>query len=122
MTFKATPGEVMQRFTDEEIVHLVAYQNLYGPVTPRRLDMLLARLAMDLISPHLKRGRRTLLRDHLMTWSRADRPRQSGREMLGLVKGWQAQFEQDDTRRSRRASRRRRKRTQEQGVSHDGSG
>lgn len=91
----------MVRFSDEQIVHLVAYQNLYGPITPRRTDLLLARLGMDLISPHLKRGRRTALRDHLMVWSRADRPRQTGRQMLGLVKGWQQQFEQDDTRRRR---------------------
>ncbi|MDN3021534.1 hypothetical protein [Streptomyces sp. S.PB5] len=117
MAFKAPPGEVMQRFTDEEIVHLVAYQNLYGPITPKRLDVLLARLAMDLMSPHLKRGRRTVLRDHLMVWSRADRPRQSGREMLAIVKNLQAQYDRDDEQRAQRIRRTRRK-----AVAHGGSG
>ncbi|WP_432193815.1 hypothetical protein [Streptomyces sp. bgisy027] len=109
MAFQASPGEVMQRFTDDEIVHLVAYQNLYGPITPRRLDVLLARHAMDVLSPHLKRGRRTLLRDHLMLWSHADRPRQSGREMLAIVKDWQRQYDQDDEQRAQRIRRTRRK-------------
>lgn len=103
------PGEVMERFTDDEIVHLVAYQNLYGPITPRRMDMLLARLAMDLISPHLRKGKRSRLRDHLMQWSRADRPRRTGREILGIVQGIQKQFDQDDEQRAQRIRRTRRK-------------
>lgn len=105
MSFQATPGEVMERFTDDEIVHLVAYQNLYGPITPRRLDIVLARHAMDVISPHLKRGRASRLRDHLMTWSTADRPSRTGREMLGIVQGLQQKFEQADARRKRRMGR-----------------
>lgn len=99
----------MERFTDEQIVHLVAYQNLYGPITPRRLDVLLARLGMDLMSPHLKKGRRTKLRDHLMLWSRADRTPRTGREMLHIVQALQRHFEQDETRRTRRTGRRRQK-------------
>jgi len=107
----------MERFTDEEIVHLVAYQNLYGPITPRRLDVVLARLGMDLIKPHLRRGRNTLLRDHLMTWSHADRPRQTGREMLALVKDLQQQYDHDDEQRAERIRHTRRK-----AVAHGGSG
>uniref|UniRef100_A0AAU1ZZ93 Minor tail T domain-containing protein n=1 Tax=Streptomyces sp. NBC_00093 TaxID=2975649 RepID=A0AAU1ZZ93_9ACTN len=114
----------MDRFTEEQMVNLVAYQNLYGFITPRRLDMVLARLGMDVVSPHLKKGARPRLRDHLMTWSRADRPRRSGREMLGIVQGIQAQFEQDhDTEREQRGERARRARralrTKE--ASHGGS-
>ncbi|ELP61800.1 hypothetical protein PV735_11405 [Streptomyces turgidiscabies] len=101
----------MDRFTEEQMVYLVAYQNLYGLITPRRLDMVLARLGMDVVSPHLKKGARPRLRDHLMTWSRADRPRRTGREMLGIVQGIQAQFDQDhDTEREQRGERARRAR------------
>lgn len=106
VAFQATPGEVLERFEDDEIVHLVAYQNLYGPITPRRLDVLLARHAMDVLSPHLKKGKRTRLRDHLMSWSTADRPMRSGRDILGIVQGLQKQFEKADDRRTRRMGRR----------------
>jgi hypothetical protein len=108
----------MDRFTDDEIVHLVAYQNLYGPITPRRLDVVLARHAMDVLSPHLKKGRRSTLRDHLMVWSGVDRVPQSGREMLGIVKDWQRQFDRDDQR-ARRMGRRKKRR---EGVPGGGSG
>ena len=111
----------MDRFTEEQMVNLVAYQNLYGLITPRRLDILLARLGMDVVSPHLKKGARPRLRDHLMTWSRADRPRRSGREILAIVKGIQAAYDQDtDTGREQRGERARRAlRTKE--ASHGGS-
>ncbi|MCM8550073.1 hypothetical protein [Streptomyces sp. STCH 565 A] len=95
----------MDRFTEEQMIDLVAYQNLYGPITPRRMDLLFARLAMDLISPHLKKGKRSTLRDHLMVWSRADRVSRSGREMLGIVQGLQRQFDRDDKSRGRRGRR-----------------
>lgn len=98
----------MDRFTEEQMVYLVAYQNLYGPITPRRWDILFARLGMDVVSPHLKKGARSKIRDHLMVWSQADRPRRTGREILGIVQGIQQQFEQDDTARTRRARRRKR--------------
>ncbi len=106
------PDEVMDRFTEEQILHLVAWQNLYGPITPRRMDIALARLGMDVVAPHMKRGRQPKLRDHLMAWSQADRPRRTGREILAIVKGIQAQFDQDDavqrTERGERARRARR--------------
>jgi hypothetical protein len=96
----------MDRFTEEQMIHLVAYQNLYGPITPKRLDIILARLGMDVVSPHMKRGKQPRLRDHLMVWSRADRPRRSGREILGIVQGIQRQFERDDARRTGHMGRR----------------
>ncbi|MFG2307671.1 hypothetical protein ACGFS9_03110 [Streptomyces sp. NPDC048566] len=105
VAYHIPPGEVLDRFTDDEIVHLVAYQSLYGPITPRRLDIVLARHAMDVMVPHLKKGRRPRLRDHLMTWSRADRPARTGREILGIVRDLQRHFEVDDKRRSRGAKR-----------------
>lgn len=112
----------MGQFTDEDLVHLVAYQNLYGPITPRRLDIALARLGMDVVAPHMKRGRQPRLRDHLMQWSRADRRSRSGREILGIVKGIQAAYDQDDTRqqtergeRARRARRALRTNTKREG-------
>ncbi|MFJ4617428.1 hypothetical protein [Streptomyces sp. NPDC088812] len=96
----------MERFTEEQMVHLVAYQNLYGPITPARLDVVAARLGMDVAAPHMKKGRVPRLKDHVMVWSRAARPPQTGREMLATVKGIQAAYDEADN--DRRGRRRRR--------------
>ncbi|MEU2799059.1 hypothetical protein [Streptomyces sp. NPDC007117] len=93
-----TPAEVLDRFTSEEMIRVLAYQNLYGPVGPRRLDILAARLGMDVAAPHMKKGRLPKLKDHLIQWSR---PRKTGRELLEMVKGLQAGFEQQKDRRPR---------------------
>ncbi|PJN31302.1 hypothetical protein CG717_16170 [Streptomyces sp. CB02613] len=93
-----TPAEVLDRFTTEEMIRVLAYQNLYGPVGPRRLDILAARLGMDVAAPHMKKGRLPRLKDHLIQWSR---PRKTGRELLEMVKGLQAGFEQQKDRRPR---------------------
>ncbi|MEU7348361.1 hypothetical protein ABZ778_31550 [Streptomyces bacillaris] len=85
-----TPGEVLERFTSEEMIRVVAYQNLYGPVGPKRLDIVAARLGMDVAAPHMRKGRKPKLKDHLIEWAR---PRKTGREILELVKSWQAGFE-----------------------------
>ena len=85
-----TPAEVLQRFEEEEIIRLVAYQNLYGPAGPQRFDALFARLGMDVAAPHMKKGKRPAFKDHLIQWSR---PRKTGRELLAAVKGIQAGFE-----------------------------
>lgn len=95
----------MERFSEEEMLHLVAYQNLYGLITPRRYDMLLARLGMDVAAPHMKKGRKPRFKDHLFVWSRGGRQR-TGREMLGVVKQWQAFYEQTPDRPRRRGGRR----------------
>ena len=95
------PDAVMDGFSDEQLVHLVAWQNLYGPITPRRMDIVLARLGMDVVTPHLKRGARPKLRDHLMVWSRADRPSRSGRDILGIVQSIQAEYDRDDAQQAR---------------------
>ncbi|WP_228995323.1 hypothetical protein, partial [Streptomyces sp. DH8] len=65
----------MSRFSEEEIIRLLAYQNLYGPAGVRRLDSLFARLGMDVAAPHMKKGRLPKLKDHLIQWSR---PRKTG--------------------------------------------
>ncbi|CAM5626398.1 hypothetical protein SMICM304S_06786 [Streptomyces microflavus] len=85
-----TPAEVLDRFTSEEMIRVLAYQNLYGPVGPRRLDVLTARLGMDVAAPHMKKGRMPKLKDHLVQWS----GRGPGRELLEMVKSLQAGFEQ----------------------------
>ncbi|WP_433406884.1 phage tail assembly protein T [Streptomyces sp. CA-146814] len=90
MAWHMTPAEVLDRFTSEEMIRVLAYQNLYGPVGPRRLDVLAARLGMDVAAPHMKKGRLPKLKDHLIQWSR---PRKTGRELLEMVKGLQAGFE-----------------------------
>ncbi|MGW1127452.1 phage tail assembly protein T [Streptomyces sp. NPDC002526] len=90
-----TPAEVLQRFKEEEIIRLVAYQNLYGPAGPQRFDALFARLGMDVAAPHMKKGKRPKFKDHLIQWSR---PRKTGRELLAAVKGIQAGFENRERR------------------------
>ncbi|MFD3929529.1 hypothetical protein [Streptomyces sp. NPDC058614] len=80
------------------MIHLVAYQNLYGLITPRRLDMVMARLGMDVTAPHMKKGRKPKLKDHLFTWSRSSEQR-TGRELHGVLKEWQAFFEGRDRKR-----------------------
>lgn len=91
-----TPAEVLDRFAEEEMIRLVAYQNLYGPAGPQRLDLLVARLGMDVAAPHMKKGKKPKLKDHLIEWSRSARPRKTGRELLAAVKGIQAGFDRQD--------------------------
>ncbi|MFJ2701890.1 hypothetical protein ACIO3R_01660 [Streptomyces sp. NPDC087428] len=91
-----TPAEVLDRFAEEEIIRLIAYQNLYGPAGPQRLDLLVARLGMDVAAPHMKKGKTPKLKDHLIEWSRNARPRKSGRELLAAIKGIQAGFDRQD--------------------------
>lgn len=74
------------------MIRLIAYQNLYGPIGPTRFDLLFARLGMDVAAPHMKKGQRPKLKDHLIQWSRNARPRKTGRELLAAVKGIQAGF------------------------------
>ncbi|WP_435610677.1 phage tail assembly protein T [Streptomyces sp. C10-9-1] len=96
MAYAIPPGEVLDRFTEEELVRLLAYQNLYGPAGPRRLDVLFARLGMDVAAPHMKKGKRPRLRDHLVVWSRAARPQRTGRELLAVVRELQAAYDADE--------------------------
>lgn len=79
----------------------MAYQNLYGPITPQRFDVLFARLGMDVAAPHMKKGKKPKLKDHLLQWSRNARPRKTGRELLAAVMGIQRGYEQRDTTRVR---------------------
>lgn len=97
----------MERFTNEEMIRLVAYQNLYGPITPERLDLVIARLGQDVVSPYMGRGRRSKLKDHLIVWSRNAKPLRSGRDLLAAVQGIQAKYEEQDKNQARRARRRR---------------
>ncbi|MFB7031707.1 MULTISPECIES: hypothetical protein [unclassified Streptomyces] len=77
----------MDRFSEEEMIRLVAYQNLYGPIGPKRMDAVAARLGMDVAAPHMKKGARPRFTDHLVQWSRRARPRKTGHELLAAVKG-----------------------------------
>jgi hypothetical protein len=87
-----TPTEVLDRFTDRELVRLIAYQNLYGPIGPERLDLVAARLGMDVVAPHMKKGKRPKLKDHLIPWSRKAK-RKTGRQILDTIRGIQAAFD-----------------------------
>ncbi|MFD4320106.1 hypothetical protein [Streptomyces sp. NPDC058548] len=51
-----------------------------------------ARLGMDVAAPHMRKGVRPKLSDHLVQWSRNARPRKTGRELLAAVKGIHAGF------------------------------
>lgn len=104
-----TPAEVLDRFREIELIRLVAYQNLYGPITGERLDIVAARLGMDIAAPHMKKNRRPKLRDHLIVWNRRAKARKTPTQMLAAVRGWQRHFEHTD----RRADRARRRRAQQ---------
>ncbi|OII60115.1 hypothetical protein BJP40_00705 [Streptomyces sp. CC53] len=106
MAFRIPPSQVLERFTERELARLLAYQNLYGPIGPSRLDVLFARLGMDVAAPHMRKGARPRLQDHLMVWSRKARPRRTGRELLGIVQGIQAGFEKRADKGVRRGSAR----------------
>ncbi|PWG08782.1 hypothetical protein DF268_36035 [Streptomyces sp. V2] len=108
VAFRLSPDQVMEQFREEHLVHLVAYQNLYGPITPQRLDIVAARLGMDVAAPHMKKGRRPRLKDHLMVWSRAARPRRTGRELRAVLEQMRAHYEGAE--RAEKVSRRRRRR------------
>ncbi|MEV7282878.1 hypothetical protein [Streptomyces sp. NPDC093111] len=88
-----TPAEVLERFREDELIRLVAYQNLYGPIGPARMDVVAARLGMDIAAPHMKKGQRPTLKDHIVQWSRSARPRKTGQELLAAVRGIQAGFD-----------------------------
>jgi hypothetical protein len=96
-----TPSEVLERFWEDEMIRLVAYQNLYGPITPARLDMVTARLAMDVAAPNMRKGKRPKLKDHLMRWSRKT-GRKTGQQMLDMVKGIQAEYDRQEQSTERR--------------------
>lgn len=89
-----TPTEVLERFTDAEMIRMVAYQNLYGPVTPQRLDLVVARLGMDVAAPHMKKGSRPKLKEHLIRWTRKT-SRKTGRQILDIIKGMQAEYDKE---------------------------
>lgn len=101
-----TPTEVIDRFTDEEIIHLQAYQELYGPIGDRRYDYLFARLGMDTIAPHLKKGKKTSIEDHLLQWGDSPKPKQTPQEMLATAKGIQAAFDMHEKAAKAREERR----------------
>lgn len=90
-----TPAEVLERFSEEEMVRVLAYQNLYGPVTPVRTDFLFARLGMDVATPHLRKGQKAKMQDHMMVWNPKTRPRKTPQEMLTMVREFQRGFERD---------------------------
>ncbi|MFE2017599.1 hypothetical protein ACFW9O_06015 [Streptomyces sp. NPDC059499] len=93
-----TPDEVLQRFTEEQMIRMVAYQNLYGPAGPQRFDALFARLGMDVAAPHMRKGKKPKFKDHLIEWSRKARPPKSGRELLAAVRGIQAGYDEAESR------------------------
>jgi hypothetical protein len=90
-----TPAEVVDRFTDLEMIRLVAYQNLYGPLGPQRLDLVAARLGMDVAAPHMKKGKKPKLKDHLIQWSRKVKQK-TGRQLLDMVKGIQSEYDRQE--------------------------
>lgn len=79
------PAEVLERFTEGELVHLLAYERLYGQLGPERLDTLFGRLGMDVAAPHMKKGKKPKFTDHVVKWGGAKGPKrkkQTPEEML----------------------------------------
>lgn len=91
---------------------MIAYQNLYGPITPVRMDMVAARLGMDIAAPHMKKGSKPKMVDHLIVWSR-NVQRKTASQILDTIKGLQAGFEADAEKREARRARKDRKAAQQ---------
>ncbi|MGI5443828.1 hypothetical protein ACQEV4_42750 [Streptomyces shenzhenensis] len=106
MAYRLPPDEIMDRFSNEDMTYLVAYQNLYGPITPRRLDLVAGRLGMDVVGPHMKRGRHPRLEDHTFVWSR-HAVRLTGDQMIDKLRTIHATFEYADDEPPRRQRKRR---------------
>lgn len=79
-----TPAEVLERFTEEELIRLIAYQNVYGPITRQRDDILTAQLSMMITAPYGKKGHRPKIKDYLIQWSRR---RKSPEELIAAIEG-----------------------------------
>lgn len=102
MAYQIPPHEVLERFSESELVHLVAYENLYGQLGPERYDTLFARLGMDVVAPHMKKGKKPKFEDHRIKWGGKERRRQTPEEMLQVAKGIQAQYDRQADAETRR--------------------
>lgn len=83
---------------------MIAYQNLYGPITPVRMDLVAARLGMDIAAPHMRKGSKPRMVDHLIVWSRKAQ-RKTAHQILETIKSLQAGFEADAEKREARQAR-----------------
>ena len=73
------------RFTEEELYTLLAWERVNGPIGPERDDYYFARLGMDVVSPHTKRGKKPKFDDHRIKWD-GRKKKQSPKEMLEEAK------------------------------------
>ena len=73
------------RFTEEELYTLLAWERVNGPIGPERDDYYFARLGMDVVSPHTKRGKKPKFDDHRIKWD-GRKKKQSPMEMLEEAK------------------------------------
>ncbi|MFD0773369.1 hypothetical protein ACFQZ2_05450 [Streptomonospora algeriensis] len=106
MVYRIPPNRVLDEFTESELVHLVAYENLYGQLGPERLDTLFARLGMDVTAPHMRKGKKPKFEDHLIQWGGKKKRQQSPEEMLQTARQMQARFDAQE--RAKRRSERQR--------------
>lgn len=105
------------------MVRMVAYQNLYGPAGPDRFDLLFARLGMDVAAPHMKRGRRPKLKDHLLQWSRKAKPRKTPDQMIDVFVGMRQEAERaEKAEQKRREKREKKQRERQQRAGGKGGG
>jgi len=91
----------MERFSEEDMIRMVAYGRLYGPPGPERFDILFARLGMDVVSPHLKAGKKTSLDDHKVKWGE-EKKVQTPEQMLAAAQNITAQFKRQEKTAQRR--------------------
>lgn len=84
---------------------MIAYQNLYGPITPARMDLVAARLGMDIAAPHMRKGSSPKMKDHLIVWSRSA-TRKTAHQILETIKSLQAGFEANAAKQEAREARR----------------
>lgn len=95
------PHEVLERFTEDEMVRLVAYEEEYGQLGPERFDTLFGRLGMDVVAPHLKKGKKPKLKDHMVQWGGKKKHKQTPEQMLAIARSLTSAYQKDEKKREK---------------------
>jgi hypothetical protein len=78
---------MLARMTSTELSEWAAYERLYGPLGQERDDHLAALVSATIANAMRgKKGRRPKVKDFMPAWSGADKPKQTGREQLAVLR------------------------------------
>jgi hypothetical protein len=82
-----TVGDMLARITSTELTEWAVYERLYGPLGQERDDHLTALVSATIANAMRgKKGRRHKLKDFLPAWSGGDKPKQTGKEQLAVLR------------------------------------